>query len=122
MKHNRWFQFFALLIVASMVLTACATATPTAAPTQAAVPTTAPTKVVPPTTVPTAVPTEEPTAAPTEPPAKNTIIIGTTDKIASLDPADAYATRDWELIKNISAGSTRVETGRRLTIEPGSGH
>ncbi len=82
MKHNRWFQLFALFIVASMILTACATTTPTAAPTQGAAPTTAPTTA----------------------PAKNTVIIGVTDKIASLDPADAYATRDWELIKNISEG------------------
>ncbi len=117
MKHNRWFQLFALVVVASMVLTACATSTPTSAPTQAAVPTTAPTKVVPPTTAPTAVPTEVPTAAPTEPPAKTTIIIGTTDTIASLDPADAYATRDWELIKNITEGLLRWKPGE-LTLEP----
>ncbi|NLG96432.1 MAG: hypothetical protein GX491_03630 [Chloroflexi bacterium] len=30
----------------------------------------------------------------------NTIIIGTTDAVNSLDPQDAYATHDWELIKN----------------------
>jgi peptide/nickel transport system substrate-binding protein len=52
--------------------------------------------------------TEEPemTEEPTEPPAEgpNTIIIGTTDTIASLDPADAYAVHDWELIRNISEG------------------
>ncbi len=112
MKRNRWFQFFALLIVASMVLTACATATPTTtAPTQAVV-TEAPTQAAPPTAVPTTAPTEEPTAAPTEPPAKKTIIIGVTDKIASLDPADAYATRDWELIKNITEGLLRWKPGR----------
>jgi peptide/nickel transport system substrate-binding protein len=114
MKHNRWFQLFALFIVASMVLTACATTTPTTAPTQAAVPTTAPTKVIP----PTAVPTEVPTAAPTEPPAKTTIIIGTTDKISSLDPADAYATRDWELIKNISGGLVAWKPGT-TELQPG---
>ena len=84
MKHNRCFQIFALLVVASMILVACApAATPTAAPTQAV----APTEVV----------TEEP-------PAKNTIIIGVTDTIASLDPADAYAVHDWELIKNTGEG------------------
>lgn len=33
-----------------------------------------------------------------------TIIIGTTDTIASLDPADAYAIHDWELLKNINEG------------------
>lgn len=29
-----------------------------------------------------------------------TVVIGTTDAIASLDPADAYAVRDWEVLKN----------------------
>lgn len=29
-----------------------------------------------------------------------TVIIGTTDAIASLDPADAYSTRDWEILRN----------------------
>lgn len=32
----------------------------------------------------------------------DTIIIGTTDEINSLDPQDAYATHDWELLKNTS--------------------
>jgi peptide/nickel transport system substrate-binding protein len=93
MKHTRWFSFIALLIVASMILTACkATATPTPVPpTKAAAPTS--------TTAPTPLP-----PTPTQPPAKVSIIIGTTDRIASLDSGDAYATRDWELIKNISAG------------------
>ncbi len=104
MKHNRWFSMFALLIVASMILTACATTTPTAAPTQQPVTTEAPTQAVAPTKAPTAAPTAAATEAPTQAPAKTTIIIGTTDKIASLDPADAYSTRDWELIKNISEG------------------
>jgi len=30
----------------------------------------------------------------------DTIIIGTTDEIHSLDPQDAYATHDWEILKN----------------------
>ncbi len=30
----------------------------------------------------------------------DTIIIGTTDEVNSLDPQDAYATHDWEIIKN----------------------
>jgi peptide/nickel transport system substrate-binding protein len=38
------------------------------------------------------------------PKSKVTIIIGTTDTIASLDAADAYAIHDWELIKNTSDG------------------
>jgi peptide/nickel transport system substrate-binding protein len=78
MKHNRWFQISAIFIAASMVLAACA------APTATPVSTTAATQG----------------AAPTTAPGKTTVIIGTTDTIASLDPADAYAVRDWELIKN----------------------
>jgi len=114
MRHNRWFQVFALLAMASMILAACGpAATPTTAPTQPVV-TEAPTQAAPPTTAPTAVVTEAPTTAP----AKSTIIIGVTDKIASLDPADAYATRDWELIKNISEGLVKWKPGE-LTLEPG---
>jgi peptide/nickel transport system substrate-binding protein len=33
----------------------------------------------------------------------DTIIIGTTDEVNSLDPQDAYATHDWEIIKNTGA-------------------
>ena len=83
MKHNRWFQIFAIVLAASMILTACATTTPTVAPTQAVASTT--------------VPTQASTGA-------DTIIIGTTDTISSFDPADAYATRDWEVIRNIDEG------------------
>jgi peptide/nickel transport system substrate-binding protein len=75
-----------LLVIASVLLGACAQATPTAAP---AVVTEAP----PPTEVP-----------PSPTPAPVSIIIGTTDKLASLDPADAYAIYDWENITNISQG------------------
>jgi peptide/nickel transport system substrate-binding protein len=49
---------------------------------------------------------------------KVTIIIGTTDAISSLDPADAYAVHDWELIKNTgegllkwAPGTTDLQTG-----------
>lgn len=100
MKHKLFYTMLVGLLLASMALTACgakATSTSTAAPVAA---TAAPT--VQATVVPTvAVPTEAPTPAPPE---KVTIIIGTTDRIASLDSADAYATRDWELIKNFSTG------------------
>jgi peptide/nickel transport system substrate-binding protein len=111
MKHNRWFQIFALVMVASMALTACApAATSTAAPTQP-VTTQAPTQGAAPTTAPTQ------GAAPTTAASTNTIIIGTTDKIASLDPADAYSTHDWELIKNISDGLLKWKPGE-LTLMP----
>ena len=103
MKLNRWFFGFSLLVVASMILAACG---------PAATPTTAPTQAAPPTTAPTA-PTQAapPTTAPTTAPAKNTIIIGTTDTVASFDPADAYATRDWEIIRNISEGLLKWKPG-----------
>jgi peptide/nickel transport system substrate-binding protein len=53
-----------------------------------------------------------PTATPAKGPNADTIIIGTTDKVASLDSADAYSTHDWEVIKNISDGL--------LTWKPGT--
>jgi peptide/nickel transport system substrate-binding protein len=48
-----------------------------------------------------------------------TIIIGTTDTIASLDPADAYATRDWELIKNTGEGLYKWAPGSASDLQPG---
>ncbi len=48
----------------------------------------------------------------------DTIIIGTTDQIDSLDPADAYATSDWELLNNTGVslltyapGTTTLQAG-----------
>lgn len=104
MKTNRWYQLFALFIVASMILTACATTTPTA------VTTSAPTSGAAPTTAPTTAATQPTTSA-------NTIIIGTTDVIASLDPGDAYAVHDWEIILNTNDGLLRWKPGE-LTLEP----
>lgn len=94
MKHTRWFQVFALLIVASIVLTACATSTTTPAGT------TAPTSGAAPTTA-----------------SGNTIIIGTTDKMNSLDPADAYSFHDWEILENVNDGLLRWKPGE-MTLEP----
>jgi peptide/nickel transport system substrate-binding protein len=99
MKHNRWFPVIAIVIATSMILAACA------APTTAPVTTTAPTQAAAPTT------------APTTAPSKTTVIIGVTDSIASLDAADAYATRDWEEIKNISRTLVRWAPGE-LKLEP----
>ena len=126
MKHNRLYKIFGVLIVAVMIMTACAPtvsnpiATPPTAvpPTQGAAPTTPPTAAA--TEAPTAAATEAPTAAPTEAPTaaagKTTIIIGTTDKISSLDPADAYATHDWEIIKNIDDGLLRWKPGEQTLV------
>jgi len=84
MKKYRWSTIVVSLIVLSMILSACAK---------------------------TATPTEIATEAPTAEPVKNTIIIGVTDTIASLDPADAYATHDWELIKNTGEGLLKWKPG-----------
>jgi peptide/nickel transport system substrate-binding protein len=53
-----------------------------------------------------------------EPSGGGTIIIGTTDTISSLDPADAYAVHDWELIKNVGEGLLKWKPGT-AELEPG---
>jgi peptide/nickel transport system substrate-binding protein len=127
MKHNRLFPFIAILIAVSMILSACGpTTTPTAAPTEAptqaaAAPTAAPTQAPAPTEAPTQAPapTEAPTqaAAPTSAAGADTLIIGMTDTVASLDPADAYSIRDWELISNISQGLVSYKPGS-IDVQP----
>ena len=54
----------------------------------------------------------------TEASGPKTIIIGTTDTISSLDPGDAYAVHDWELIKNTGEGLLGWEPGE-LTLRTG---
>ncbi len=66
------------------------------------------------TPVPTAAAAPKATTAASQP---DTIIIGTTDKIASLDSADAYAIRDWEVLFNISDGLVRWKPGT-TDLEP----
>ncbi|HTX79747.1 MAG TPA: ABC transporter substrate-binding protein, partial [Longilinea sp.] len=100
---SKLYLLISLIVLASMALTACG-GTPTAAPA-----TEAPTA---------AMATEAPTAAPTTAASNpDTIIIGTTDKVASLDSADAYATRDWEILFNISDGLLRWKPGT-TDLEP----
>ena len=41
----------------------------------------------------------------------DTVIIGTTDEVNSLDPQDAYATHDWEIIKNTGTALLKYEAG-----------
>jgi peptide/nickel transport system substrate-binding protein len=48
-----------------------------------------------------------------------TVIIGTTDSIASLDPADAYATRDWEILKNFNEPLLKWQPGSAENLLPG---
>lgn len=96
-----------VLVLASMILTACQTSTPAPAATTAATEAAA-----------TEAPTESAaTEAPVVASNPDTIIIGTTDKVASLDPADAYSTRDWEIIKNISDGLLTWKPGT-TDVEP----
>jgi len=48
-----------------------------------------------------------------------TVIIGTTDAIASLDTADAYATRDWEILKNFGEPLLKWVPGSADELVPG---
>jgi len=41
----------------------------------------------------------------------DTVIIGTTDEVNSLDPQDAYATHDWEIIKNTGTALLKYTAG-----------
>jgi peptide/nickel transport system substrate-binding protein len=106
MNRQRWFVIASIFVMASMILSACGTAaTPTAAPATVAPATQAPATTAP---VATVAPTAAPTTAASNP---DTIIIGTTDKLASLDSADAYATHDWEILRNISDGLLYMKPG-----------
>ncbi len=129
MKSRKW-ALLSLLVLTSMILGSCAAPTPTAAPeapkaeepkVEAPVVTEAPKTEAP---VATEAPkTEEPAteAAPETPESAtpaDTIIIGTTDAIASFDPADAYSTRDWEIIKNYNEGLLKWKPGTSDEIVP----
>ena len=109
MQRQRTLLLVSALLALTILLSACGPA-PTAVP-----PTAAPATSVPATqaSAPTAVPA---TSAPASSP--DTIIVGTTDTIASFDPADAYATRDWEIIKNISDGLLKWKPGTGDTLLP----
>jgi peptide/nickel transport system substrate-binding protein len=73
-----------------------------------------------PTTTAAATTTSAPseTTAATGAAGPKTIIIGTTDAIVSLDPADANATRDWELIKNTGDGLMKWAPGSADELVP----
>jgi peptide/nickel transport system substrate-binding protein len=110
MNRQKIYLIAAIIVMASMILSACgAAATPTAAPATVApatmAPTTAPATAAPATAAPA---TAAPTKAASSP---DTIIIGTTDKLASLDSADAYAIHDWEILRNISDGLLYMKPG-----------
>jgi peptide/nickel transport system substrate-binding protein len=48
-----------------------------------------------------------------------TVVIGTTDSIASLDAADAYAVRDWEVLKNFGEPLLKWQAGSADQLELG---
>lgn len=102
MRPIRWVSLVAVLV---LIVAACSTETvdETTTTTAAETTTTAGEE-----TTTTAGEETTTTAAET---GESTIIIGTTDSIASLDPGDAYAVHDWELIKNTSQGLLRWEPG-----------
>ena len=122
MNRKSFYVLWVTVVLFSMLLSACAPqATP--APTEAPVVTEAPTQAAAPTEAPP--PTEAPTQAPapTEAPTQattgaDTIVIGTTDTVASFDPADAYAVRDWEIIRNINEGLLKWKPGTGDELVP----
>jgi peptide/nickel transport system substrate-binding protein len=104
MKSKYTIILVSVLVMVSMLLASCKpAATPTAAP-------------VATTEAPAAATTAAPAVDYIAPSADN-IVIGTTDKVASLDAADAYATRDWEVLKNISDGLLNWKPGT-TELEP----
>jgi len=115
MKTKSFFAMLALLVIASMVLVACGGGTPAATQEEPMEePVEEPTEAPPPATEAPA-----PTEAPVAGTPADTIIIGTTDTISSFDPADAYATRDWEVIRNIDDGLLMWEPGSGDKLIPG---
>jgi peptide/nickel transport system substrate-binding protein len=106
---------FALILALALVAAACSSdsedTTTTAAPT-----TTQATTTQAPTTTAASTTTQAPTTTTAGP---TTLIIGTTDTISSLDPRDAYATRDWEAIRNISTPLVEFKPGTADELVPG---
>ncbi len=91
---KRTTKWLVLLIVLSVLAAACGGDSSTT--TAAAVDTPDTTAAAPTTTAGSTA-----TTAPATPDGPKTIIIGSTDSIAGLDSADAYALHDWELLRNI---------------------
>ncbi len=106
-KRKIFFVVLALAVVLALGLTACQKATP--APTQA------PSGGEEATQAPA-----EATEAPTEAPAQSSepIIIGTTDKVTDLDPANAYDFHTWEIFHNTMDTLLHYKPGT-TDLEPG---
>lgn len=117
---KRTARWLFLILAFALVAAACGDddepATTTAAPPATTEAPPATTEAPPPTAAPTT--TEAPPPTTEAPPAEQTLIVGTTDSIASLDPADAYAVHDWELLKNIGEPLLRWEPGSGDVLVP----
>lgn len=61
--------------------------------------------------------TDDTEPTPTGTDTKRTLTIGTTDRIAKLDPADAYSFHDWELLRNVSDSLLGYAPGT-VEVEP----
>jgi peptide/nickel transport system substrate-binding protein len=106
---RRRFWVVALIAAFALIAAACggtSTTTTEATTTTAATGTTAATT------------TTEAMTTTTEATGPKTVIIGVTDAISSLDPADAYSTRDWELLKNTGEALYRWAPGSATDLEP----
>jgi len=104
-SKKTWWRVVALLVALALIAAACSSDDE---PTGDATTTTAPSA----TTAPT-------TPATTTPAGPKTIIIGTTDVISSLDPADYYSTADWELGRLVNEPLVRFQPGSNSVLEPG---
>jgi len=112
-----------LLFVFALVAAACSTTdSETTTTTQAATTTTADSSGGEATTTTGAATTTTEAVVSASCPNQNsggTIVIGTTDTIASLDSADAYATRDWEVLKSFGEPLLKWVPGSADQLVPG---
>jgi peptide/nickel transport system substrate-binding protein len=121
MKHKKFFALLAVLVMASMVLAACAPAA-TEAPTEEVVATEAPPEpteepMEEPTEEPMEEPTEEPMEEPTEEPMAEPLVIGTTDSWSSFESAWVYSFHDWELFHQCADGLLNIKPGTAGEVE-----
>lgn len=101
MFRRGWLILLGFLVVLTLVLGACA---PAATPTPA-----------PPAVTGTPAP---PAATPTPQPSPEPLIIGTTDKVTDLDPAETYDFHTWEIFHN-AADTLLVYVPGTTDLQPG---
>jgi peptide/nickel transport system substrate-binding protein len=114
MKHKKFFALLAVLVMASMVLAACAPAA-TEAPTEEAVVTEAPAE---PTEEPMEEPTEEPMEEPTEEPMEEEMILifAQSADAGTLDPALETSGNSLAPASHIYEGLTKFEPGKTTPL------